>query len=276
MSKTTCGACPHHCNLSEGRLGLCHSRMNKNGSIVPVNYGLLTAMALDPVEKKPLRHFYPGASILSVGSFGCNLRCPFCQNHEISMVSGDRAKTSFVPPEELIKTAMDLIPKNNIGIAFTYNEPLIGYEYVRDCAMLAKSRDLKSVLVTNGCFTLETLEEVSPYIDAMNIDLKGFTGDFYSNIGGDLDTVKEFIIHAYKSCHIEITTLIIPDENDSEKEIRQLSRFISAIHPDIPLHLSRYFPRYKMTGTPPTDVGKIYKLADIARESLNYVYGGNI
>lgn len=275
MNKVICNVCPHRCNLSENQTGLCRARKNVNGEITAINYGQLTAIALDPIEKKPLNRFYPGSNILSVGSFGCNLKCSFCQNHHISMASKNEMRVQFVKPEELINIALDLKDRGNIGIAYTYNEPLVGYEYVRDCAKLAQDKNLKNVVVTNGCFCEEPMKELLPFIDALNIDLKGFTHEFYKKIGGELDTVKNFIKLAAKYCHVEVTTLIIPDENDTEDEIRELSEFIFSVAPEIPLHLSRFFPCYKMQDKRPTDVKKIYDLANIAREKLKYVYEGN-
>lgn len=152
MSKLICNICPHHCNLSEGQIGLCKARSNLNGEITAINYGMITGIALDPIEKKPLKMFYPGSNILSVGSFGCNLKCSFCQNYDISTVGKNELETRCVTPKELIQLALDLKPRGNIGIAYTYNEPLVGYEYVRDCAILAKENGLKNVVVTNGCF----------------------------------------------------------------------------------------------------------------------------
>ncbi len=275
MGKLQCNVCHHHCLLGENQIGICKARSNINNKIVSINYGEITGIALDPIEKKPLRHFYPGSKILSVGSFGCNLKCSFCQNHEISTVSKNEIETQHVTPENLIQIAIYLISRGNIGIAYTYNDPLIGYEFVRDCAMLAKKNNLKNVVVTNGCFSEEILKEIIPYIDAFNIDLKGFTDEFYKNIGGDLETVKNFIKIAYKHAHIEITTLIIPEKNDSEEEIAELSEFIASIDRNIPLHISRFFPSYKMNEKKATDIGKVYELADIARRKLNYVYEGN-
>lgn len=275
MNKLVYNICPHHCNLTEGQIGLCKARSNVNGEITAINYGRITGIALDPIEKKPLKMFYPGSKILSVGSFGCNLKCSFCQNNDISMADKNELETQFVTPDELIRLAMDLKPKGNIGIAYTYNEPLIGYEYVRDCAVLAKENELKNVVVTNGCFCEEPMRELLPSIDALNIDLKGFTEEFYHNIGGSLETVKDFIRLAFKTRHIEITTLVIPGENDSEEEIRSLSKFIASVSKDIPLHLTRFFPRYKMMNKNATEVSSVYKLADIARESLNFVFEGN-
>lgn len=273
--KITCRTCPHLCSIDEHQVGLCKARSNQEGKIIPINYGVLTSIALDPIEKKPLMRFHPGSKILSVGSFGCNLKCQFCQNHEISMASKEKANARYVPPEDLVMAAVDLVSRNNIGIAYTYNEPLVGYEYVRDCAKLAREKGLKNVVVTNGCFLKEPMNEIMPLIDAFNIDLKGFTNEFYKKIGGDLEIVKNFIALAAESSHVEVTTLIIPDENDSVEEIENLSKFIAGIDVNMPLHISRFFPCYKMQDKNPTEVEKVYKLADIARINLNYVYEGN-
>ncbi|WMJ76032.1 MULTISPECIES: AmmeMemoRadiSam system radical SAM enzyme [unclassified Sedimentibacter] len=275
MNKVECNICPHHCKLDENQVGACKARSNINGEVVPINYGMVSAIALDPIEKKPLRNFFPGSSILSVGSFGCNLKCSFCQNYEISMSGKNDIKYQFIKPEDLVRAAVDLKPEGNIGIAYTYNEPLVGYEYVRDCAILAKENNLKNVLVTNGCFFGEPINELLPLMDALNIDLKGFTEDFYNKIGGNFEIVKNFIKLAASTSHIEITTLIIPGENDNEDEMRNLSKFIASIDKNIPLHISRFFPCYKMKDAPATKISSVYKLADIAREALSYVYEGN-
>ena len=184
-------------------------------------------------------------------------------------------QTNKISPEALVEQALLLKPQGNIGIAYTYNEPLVGYEYVRDCAGLAKGKGLKNVLVTNGYFCEEPLKEILPLIDALNIDLKGFTEEFYHKVSGDLETVKASIKLAAKNNHIEVTTLIIPGENDTDHEIRKMSQWLASIRPDIPLHLSRFFPCYKMTDRNPTDVASVYALAEIARESLEFVYVGN-
>lgn len=275
MSKIRCEICPHYCNLRNGQVGICRARINVDGKILSINYGHITSMNLDPIEKKPLRRFHPGKNILSIGSFGCNLSCSFCQNHEIAMASKDEIRAQNIEPDNMIKMALDLAARGNIGIAYTYNEPLVGYEYVRDCSKLARDQGLKNVLVTNGCFNEEPMKELFPYIDAFNIDLKGFTDEFYKKIGGNLETVKNFIALASNYSHVEITTLIIPGENDSEEEIRELSDFIASIDSNIPLHISRFFPSYKMNYKAPTDISLVYHLADIARENLKYVYQGN-
>lgn len=277
--KAQCHLCPHHCSLEEGQLGFCRARANTSGAIRSVNYGQLTAIALDPIEKKPLARFFPGSKILSVGSYGCNLRCSFCQNSELSMKSAEEMResgqTQEVPPEVLVKKALELIPYGNIGIAYTYNEPLIGYEYVLDCARLAKEQGLKNVVVTNGMISEQPLKELLPCIDAMNIDLKGFTERFYKSIHGDLETVKQTIRLADKSCHVEVTTLIIPNENDSDEEMDALSSWLASVNPEMPLHVTRFFPRYQMTDRGPTPVKSVYHLADVARRHLKYVYEGN-
>ena len=278
-----CAVCFRHCRLAEGQLGFCGGRIARNGRVEAYNYGRITSLALDPIEKKPLARFCPGSMILSVGSFGCNLRCPFCQNHEISRSEQAKrfAKTAeAIRPEELTDLALSVRPRGNIGIAFTYNEPLIGYEFVRDTAKLAKAEGLKTVMVTNGTAERGILDELAPWIDAMNIDLKGFSDRYYKKVlGGDRQQVLSFIEAAVKTCHVELTTLIVPGENDSEAEMRELSRWVSRLkNPDgtgIPLHISRFFPRFHMTDRAATDVRTVYRLAEIARESLDYVCTGN-
>jgi len=273
--KVRCGLCFHHCELEEGQTGFCRARGNRGGTIVPLNYGKLTSLALDPIEKKPLRRFHPGSLILSAGSFGCNLRCPFCQNHEISMAGEHGAQTLEVSPEQLAGKAAELRTMGNIGAAYTYNEPLVGYEYVRDCAALVHERSMVNVLVTNGTVEEAPLRALLPLIDAANIDLKGFTSAWYRRLGGDLETVKRSITLAAEYCHVEVTTLLVPGENDSVEEIRELACWLAGVKPDIPLHLSRFFPRYRMTDHPPTPVEQVHRLADKARAYLTYVYTGN-
>ncbi|MGF6989601.1 pyruvate formate lyase activating enzyme [Lachnospiraceae bacterium PM6-15] len=273
--RTTCNVCFHKCELLPGQTGFCNGRQNIDGKIIPLNYGKITALALDPIEKKPLRNFHPGSMILSVGSYGCNLRCPFCQNFEISMASKADIETQEITPEELCNLALLKRECGNIGVAYTYNEPLIGYEFVRDTAMLVKEAGMVNALVTNGTANPQVLSEISPYIDAMNIDLKGFTDDFYKNVKGDLETVKRFITKAHQSAHIEVTTLVIPGMNDSEEEIGALAKWLASLDADITLHLSRFFPRYQMLDKEATEIAKIYRLAEIARRYLKYVFMGN-
>lgn len=298
--KIRCNVCCHQCALEEGQTGACGARKNVRGRVTASNYGRLTALALDPIEKKPLARFHPGTSILSVGSYGCSLRCPFCHNYEIAAArekktalpsdrpgplvypdgrSERRLDSADYSPEELCDLALELRGRGNIGIAFTYNEPLIGWEFVRDTSRLFHENGMKTVMVTNGMASKEVLGEILPYIDAMNIDLKGFTEEFYRDfLGGDLNMVKDFIAEAAQGCHVELTKLIIPGKNDSEEEMREMTAWIASLcggHGSrIPLHVSRYFPRYKWKA-PATKVETVYRLAQIARETLDYVYTGN-
>ena len=279
-----CDVCFRRCKIEEGQTGFCGGRTCRDGQIVAANYGKLTSLALDPIEKKPLKMFYPGSMILSLGSYGCNLRCPFCQNSSISWSQKAfdfKDSVDYYDPEEIVKTALELRSRGNIGLAFTYNEPLIGYEFVRDTAKLTKESGLQNVLVTNGTASQKVLNEILPYIDAMNIDLKAFTTRFYKDfIGGDFQMVKDFITGAVQSCHVELTTLIIPDENDSEQEMRELSVWVAALENQagkkIPLHITRFFPAFKLTDKAPTPVNTILRLVEIAKEKLEFVFAGNV
>ena len=282
-----CHVCFRQCDLKESQIGFCGARIAIGGKVTAGNYGRITSLALDPIEKKPLRRFFPGTKILSVGSYGCNLRCPFCQNSEISWGKearefSDTAET--LTPELLVRIAEKYRSEGNIGIAFTYNEPLVGYEFVRDTAKLAHEKGLKNVLVSNGTASEEVLSEILPYIDAMNIDLKCFSEKTYREVlGGDLEMTKTFISGAARKAHVEVTCLIVPGMNDSEEEMRALSSWIASLEDEkantigdtIPLHISRFFPRFHMTDRSATDVDVVYSLAEIAREKLKYVYTGN-
>ena len=279
-----CEVCFRHCKIEENSTGFCGARTCRDGQIVAENYGKLTSIALDPIEKKPLKMFHPGTKVLSIGSYGCNLRCPFCQNSSISWSQKAfeyKDKAEYYEPGGIVKTALELRSRGNIGIAFTYNEPLIGYEFVRDTAKLSKEAGLQNVLVTNGTATLKVLNEISPYIDAMNIDLKAFTTSFYKNLlDGDFQMVKDFIHDAVQSCHVELTTLIIPGENDSEDEMRELSDWVVGLEKQynkkIPLHITRFFPAFKLTYKEPTPVNTIMRLVEVAKENLEFVFPGNI
>lgn len=277
--KTVCQVCMHHCSLESGQRGLCRARKNENGKIICENYGRITSLALDAIEKKPLKLFHPGSRILSVGSYGCNLRCAFCQNHEISMTGFETTKTIYISPEALADKAISCRDAGNIGVAFTYNEPLVGWEYIRDTGILVKKAGMKNVLVTNGTASIETLEKILPLTDAMNIDLKGFRESYYRELGGDLETVKEFILHAAAGCHVELTTLIVPDKNDTESEMEKEAEWIASVEASagkkIPLHITRFFPRYHMTDREATEVEKVYGLAETAKKYLEYVFVGN-
>ena len=273
--KAVCPGCPHCCSLNEGEYGLCRARKADGGRVIPANYGKITSLALDPVEKKPRRRFFPGSLILSVGSFGCNYRCPFFQNLGISQISERYAQYRYVPPESLASMALDLRIRGNIGIAFTYNEPSVSWEYILDTAEAMKGTDLKLALVTNGGASPEVWDSLMAVTDAANIDLKSFSERFYRRIGGDLETVKRNIEAAARSCHVELTTLIIPGENDSPDEMSQIAEWVSSVDPEIPLHVTRFFPRWRMTDREATDPELVRSLASVAAGYLRHVYTGN-
>lgn len=276
--RAVCNTCFRHCRLEEGQKGFCGARRCVDGKIVCDSYGYLTSIALDPIEKKPLAMFHPGSLVVSVGSYGCNLACPFCQNYTVSQKK-DREGTKYVSPEELLQITIETRKRypDTIGTAFTYNEMLTAWEYVRDAAKLIHEAGMLNVLVTNGTAELSVLNALLPYIDAMNIDLKGFTDEFYSDfVGGSLAQTKAFIEEAVQHCHVEVTTLIIPGKNDSEEEIGRIAQWLASLDAKEPIayHLSRYFPRWKLD-TPATDVRKVYRLAEAAREYLPNVFTGN-
>ena len=282
-----CDLCPRHCRLSPGRLGACRARQNMGGHIVPRNYGKLTSLALDPVEKKPLARFMPGSYVLSVGSYGCNLACPFCQNFEISQAGEKNVRTREVAPDELVALALEARRRDERvrGIAYTYNEPLVGWEYVRDCARLAHEAGIVNVLVSNGCAAEGVLDELDGLIDAANIDLKGFSDAFYDACGATPDSlacVRRTIerLAADPRCHLEVTTLVVPGMNDSEEEMERLSSWLAGLdggrgHETVAHHVTRFFPRWHMTDRPPTPVANVRRLADVSRRHLAHVYVGN-
>ena len=274
-----CDVCPKFCKLREGQIGFCRARSNIGGKIVPINYGQATSLALDPIEKKPLMRFCSGTYIISYGSYGCNLRCPYCQNASISMAGPDNCPHRLITPEGLTDLAVDLSRQEpgNIGVAFTYNEPTVCFEFIRDTSKLLHEAGLKSVVVTNGGLVRKYADELLPHVDALNIDLKGFSDEFYRYVKGEFDTVKEFIKAAVEhECHVELTTLVIPTKNDDPEEMEREVEWITSISPEIPLHLSRFFPRHKVDDLPPTPAETIYRLKDIAQKKLKYVYTGNL
>lgn len=276
MDKIVCPVCPHHCALREGAVGRCRARKCVGGKITCINYGKITSLALDPIEKKPLYYFYPGSRIVSVGSFGCNLSCPFCQNHEIAAAGAREAGYARdMTPEEICEIAEETRDRGNIGVAYTYNEALVGYEFVRDTAKLVHEAGMKNVLVTNGTAELPILEELLPYIDAMNIDLKAFRPELYKWLGGDLQTVMNFITRAAQESHVELTSLIVPGKNDSLEDMEREASWIAGIDPDIPLHITRYFPRHRMS-EPPTRVSVMRELKSVAERHLSRVLLGNV
>ncbi len=268
-----CTLCPKHCRIPEGASGDCGVRFNRNSELDLPYYGIITALSTDPVEKKPLYHFFPGSPILSAGFFGCSFHCPFCQNHSISQPPFDRENTPYIPPEKLIliteESGTDLL-------AFTYSEPLVHFEYILRASEGAHEKGIKTVLVTNGYINRKPAKELLPSIDALNIDLKSFRNSFYEEeLSGSLKPVLDFIELAKEYSHVEVTTLIIPGANDSAGEMEELSGFLSKIDPDIPLHISAYYPTYKYK-RPGTPASKIYELRETALKNLNYVYPGNV
>ena len=271
-----CFLCPHNCKIGVGGRGLCGVRQNRGGTLYSLNYGEISSIGVDPIEKKPLYRFHPGSYILSVGSIGCNLKCPFCQNHSIARVKPEEVYTQPADSEQLIVKALSLKNQGNIGIAYTFNEPTIWYEYVYDTARLAKENGLLNVLVTNGFIGKEPLEKILPFIDAMNIDLKAYSEEFYQDfVKGGLAEVKATIARASENCHVEVTTLIIPGKNDSVSEIEAMAEWLSTISRELPLHLSRYFPRYELN-LEPTSLKTLEELKKAAQKHLDYVYIGNV
>lgn len=272
----TCLLCPQYCKIRPGRVGVCRARKNIDGWLYSLIYGEVTSFGLDPIEKKPLYHFYPGWDILSVGTRGCNLACGFCQNWHISQAD---AKTQGLTPQELAGAAVEYgRHRRSIGVAYTYSEPLIWYEFVVDAAKLVHERGLKNVLVTNGEINEDPLKELLPHIDAMNIDVKAFTESFYAKIchGKLAPVLRTAELAKATGCHIEITNLIIPGHNDHPDEIKRLVHWVdSSLGDDTPLHFSRYFPAYKFDA-PPTPVATLRAAVEIAREELKYVYMGNV
>lgn len=278
--RALCPICPHACRLKPGQIGICGARHAVGDSVVPANYGQITAVALDPIEKKPLAHYLPGSMILSVGSYGCNLSCPFCQNSTIARARFNHLDVSVesISPLKLVELARNQRANGNIGLAYTYNEPLVGLEFVIECSKLIHEAKMKNILVSNGYINAEPFAELLPWLDAANIDLKAFNQDFYDWVGAPqgLETVKRTIIAAAASIHVEVTTLIIPGRNDFPDQLNDMARWLADVDPDITLHLTRFFPTYKMMDASPTPVGTLRELAAVARQHLRYVEIGNI
>jgi len=265
-----CRLCPHECKILPGKKGICRARLNEENKLWAIDYGETTSIALDPIEKKPLYHFYPGSQILSIACNSCNMRCPFCQNWEISQVD---VQTEFLSPEMLLKIFKE---HPCLGVSYTYTEPLMWFEYLLDACKIIRDNGGKNVLVTNGLINEEPLRELLPMIDAMNIDLKTMNPDVYKKkLGGDLDAVKRTIELSQKACHIEITNLIVTGLNDKPDEIDALIDYLAGVNPEIPLHFSRYYPNYKYT-KPPTPIDTLFDAYEMAKKKLRYVYLGNV
>jgi len=271
--RTDCLLCPWHCHINPDKSGRCGVRRNTRGVLNTLNYAEATSIALDPIEKKPLYHFRPGSAILSLGTFGCNLSCAFCQNWQISQ---QRAPSRVLLPEEAVRTAVEYVREGNIGIAYTYNEPFIWYEYLRDTAPLVKEAGLCNVLVTNGIVEAEPLEELLPFIDAMNVDIKSMSETFYlQHCKGQALPARQTVERAFGRCHIEITNLVIPGQNDSDEDLQALVDWAASVSPDLVLHFSAYHPDYN-SDAPPTPPETLLKAYGMAKEKLRHVYVGNL
>jgi len=292
--KVECQACNWYCNIPEGLTGICGVRQNNKGDLYLLVYGKAIAANLDNIEKKPLFHFLPGTKVFSIGTVGCNFRCLFCQNWDISQTpflvkqeQKDPEKQNIVlgkvtsegqdlPPKEIVKYCVE----NNIpSIAYTYNEPAIFFEYAYDTAKLAHKEGIKNVFVSNGYESKEALEKIEPYLDAINIDLKGFTKEFYQEIcSAKLEPVLENIKKVHKmDIWLEITTLVIPGKNDSDEELTKIAEFIASVSDEIPWHVTAFYPHYKMQDIPPTPPSTLERAYKIGKKAgLKYVYTGNI
>ena len=274
--RTFCRLCPKLCNIREGKTGFCRVRENRSRILYATNYGEVTSYGVDPMEKKPLYHFHPGSTIFSLGTMGCNLRCGFCQNWQIAHRD---APTVYFSPAQAVAAALHYNREGSgsscVGIAYTYSEPFMWYEYVLDTSRLAREAGLVNVLITNGYVNEEPLLELLPFIDALNIDVKAFTDRFYRETClGKLEPVLRTVELAHTRCHVELTTLLVTGLNDEPEEIKGLVDWVAGLDPDIPLHISRYFPNYQLD-LPPTPLASLSRARDIARDKLAYVYIGN-
>jgi len=271
-----CNLCPNNCEIKRGSFGACKVRGNKSGKPIIPFYGFISALAVDPIEKKPLYHFKPGSKILSIGFAGCNLLCPFCQNWHISQNTDicDQGRGSWMQPDEVISAA---VKANSPSIAYTYSEPLVHAEFIINCMKLAHKQGIKNVLVTNGCVNNEAAEIILKYTDAANVDLKCFSAETYKKVlGGDLPAVLDFIRLCHKmNIHLEVTTLVVPDLNDSNEELNAAADFIAGIDCNIPWHLTAYHPDYRWNA-PPTNPDFLLNAANEAKKKLSYVHTGNI
>ncbi len=273
--RVRCRLCPHQCVIPPGRTGVCRVRRNVDGQLVLEGYGRVAAIHLDPVEKKPLFHFYPGSYLLSMGTAGCNLRCRFCQNWEISQVP---ARTGVITPQEAVELALQVRRRGCVGLAYTYSEPTIWYEFVLDTAREAHRHGLVNAMITNGYIEPDPLAALLPWMDAFNVDVKSFDPAYYKKVvSGRLEPVLRTVEAIYRAGqHVEVTTLLVTGLNDSEEEIEALARWLASISPDIPLHLTRFHPDYLMRDRPATPRTTMEKARDVARRFLHYVYLGNL
>ncbi|MGQ9680714.1 MAG: AmmeMemoRadiSam system radical SAM enzyme [Candidatus Bathyarchaeia archaeon] len=272
-----CIICPRMCVIKPGQRGFCNTKVNKDNRLINLTYGKLSALAIDPIEKKPLFHFHPGSLSLSISSIGCSFTCPWCQNWHLSQSKPEELRTKHMSPREIVAAAKR---QECTSISYTYNEPLINLDYVEDCSRLARMKGIKNVLVTNGYVSKQALNSIIDVIDAANVDWKSFSEPFYrkycsADLKSVLDATEEM---KKKGVHVEVTFLIIPEVHDAENETREMAKYlVETLGPDTPLHLSRFFPNYKFTHLPPTPVETLVKARDIARKmGVKYVYVGNL
>lgn len=271
-----CNLCAHRCRLPKDAVGICGVRKNVEGTIYSLNYHRVAATHPDPIEKKPLYHCLPASTSFSIATMGCNFSCKFCQNHSLAVVRQEAIFGKAISPEELVESALSF---NSQSIAYTYTEPTIYFELMLETAKLAKKEGLKNVMVTNGYMSPEALEEIRPYMDGANVDLKAFSDDFYRTYcGGRLEPVKETIARMNRAgMWVELTTLLIPGLNDDDDEIQRLTDFIAGVDPSIPWHVSRFFPQHQLTDVPITPEDSIYFCLETGKEKgIQYLYAGNI
>jgi pyruvate formate lyase activating enzyme len=273
-----CELCARNCLIAEGKKGVCRARKNIDGKLYSLTYGKLCSMAVDPIEKKPFYHFHPGSKVFSIATFGCNLACDHCQNAEISQADPEKEIVNEILPEKVVEMTLE---NKCAGIAYTYTEPTVFYEYAFETAKIAKEKGLYSCFVSNGIINREPLKKISPYLDAMNLDLKGFTDEFYKkycHFPGGLEQIKQTARNCLEfGIHLEVTTLLIPGHNDSEEEIRKIAEFVKSLREDVPLHFSRFHPEYKMLDVEPTPIETVMRAKEIGEDvGLKNVHTGNI
>jgi len=276
--KVRCYLCNHHCNISPSKRGICGVRENREGKLYTLVFGRAISMNVDPIEKKPIFHLYPGSTSFSIATVGCNFRCLQCQNHEISQMSmdQDRIDGSTVSPSKIVSLAKEYRCQS---ISYTYTEPTIYFEYAYETAALASKEGIKNIFVTNGYMTEEALKTIQPYLDAANVDLKSFQEKFYKEVcGARLKPVLENLrLMRQLGIWVEITTLVIPTLNDSDKEFEEIAQFILSLGPEVPWHISAFYPTYKMLNLPRTPASLLHRAREIGiRAGLQYVYCGNI
>jgi len=278
-NKVSCFLCSHHCRISNGKFGICNVRENRDGVLFTHAYGELIARNIDPIEKKPLYHFLPGSKSFSIAAIGCNFQCGFCQNWQISQVKEAKASglhPEEVKPEDVVKQAKQTGSKS---ISYTYTEPTIFFEYAYEISQLAKKEGLFNVFVTNGYMTKEMIQTIHPYLDAANIDLKSFRDDYYRKVcrGRLAPVLKNIELMKKLSIWIEVTTLVVPGQNDSEEELKKIANFLAGLDTSIPWHISRFYPQYKMEDLESMPLEILNQAYEIGKSAgLRYIYLGNV